>query len=86
MNPVLAEYLGTTVFLSSIAFVGTPLVIAGTLFVVILAIGSLSGGHVNPAITLWAFLSGKLGRGKAISYVAAQLAGAVTVYLLKTRL
>ena len=31
MNPVLAEYLGTTAFLSSIAFVGPPLVIAGTI-------------------------------------------------------
>jgi glycerol uptake facilitator-like aquaporin len=86
MNPVLAEYLGTTAFLSSIAFVGTPVVIAGTLLVVILAIGSVSGGHVNPAVTLWAFLSGKLGQTKALSYVAAQIAGAITVYLLKTRL
>jgi aquaporin Z len=86
MNPVLAEYLGTTAFLSSIAFVGTPLVIAGTLFVVILLIGKISGGHVNPAITFWAFLSGKVSQTKAVSYVLAQLAGAVTVYLLKTRI
>jgi|688.fasta_scaffold1437926_1 aquaporin Z len=86
ISPVLAEYLGTTAFLSSIAFVGTPVVIAGTLFVVILLIGSISGGHVNPAITLWAFLSGKVNQTKAISYVGAQLAGAVTVYLLSSML
>ena len=86
ISPVLAEYLGTTAFLSSIAFVGTPVVIAGTLFVVILLIGSISGGHVNPAITLWAFLSGKVNQTKAVSYVGAQLAGAVTVYLLSSML
>jgi aquaporin Z len=86
MNPVLAEYLGTTAFLSSVAFVGTPVVIAATLLAVILLIGKVSGGHVNPAITLWAFLSGKVSQTKALSYVAAQLAGAITVYLLKTRM
>ena len=86
ISPVLAEYLGTTAFLSSVAFVGTPVVIAGTLFVVNLLIGSISGGHVNPAITLWAFLSGKVNQTKAISYVGAQLAGAVTVYLLSSML
>jgi len=41
---------------------------------------------VNPAITLWAFLSGKVSQTKAVSYVLAQLAGAVTVYLLKSRM
>ena len=86
ISPVLAEYLGTTAFLSSIAFVGTPVVIAGTLFVVILLIGKISGGHVNPAITLWSFLSGKVNQTKAVSYVGAQLAGAVTVYLLSSML
>ena len=86
ISPVLAEYLGTTAFLSSVAFVGTPVVIAGTLFVVILLIGTISGGHVNPAITLWSFLSGKITQTKAISYVGAQAAGAVTVYLLSSML
>jgi glycerol uptake facilitator-like aquaporin len=55
-------------------------------FVVILLIGKISGGHVNPAITLWAFLSGKVNQTKAVSYVGAQLAGAVTVYLLSSML
>ena len=86
ISPVLAEYLGTTAFLSSVAFVGSPVVIAGTLLVVILLIGTISGGHVNPAITLWSFLSGKITQTKALSYVGAQLAGAVTVYLLSSML
>lgn len=83
MNPVLAEYLGVTAVLSAVAFVGTPLAIAGTVFVVLLVIGKVSGGNLNPAVTLWAFLSGKVTQTKAISYVLAQLAAAVTVYLLK---
>ncbi len=86
MNPVLAEYLGTTVFLSSTVFLGTPLAIAGTLFLVILVIGKISGGHVNPAKTLLAFISGTLSQSKALSFVGAQVAAVLTVYLLKSRL
>jgi arsenate reductase len=46
------------------------------LVAIILAIGSVSGGQLNPAITLVAWISGGLARRVALVYVAAQLAGA----------
>lgn len=86
MNPVVAEYLGTTALLASTVFLGTPLAIAGTVFVVLLLIGKVSGGHINPAKTLLAVVTGTMSQSKAASYVLAQLGAVLTVYLLKTRM
>jgi aquaporin Z len=83
MNPLLVEWAGTTLLLSAISFIGTPLAIGGALFVAVLLGGSISGGHFNPAVTLWALLSGKIGSAKAVSYVLAQVVAAVTVVALK---
>lgn len=47
------------------------------LVAIILAIGSLSSGQLNPAITLVAWMTGGLAPRAALTYVAAQLAGAV---------
>jgi glycerol uptake facilitator-like aquaporin len=57
------------------AIVGT-LAVVGTLVAVLHAIGSLTGGHVNPAVTLSVYVDRGLGRVEALAYVAAQLAGA----------
>jgi MIP family channel proteins len=44
----------------------------------------LSGGHVNPAVTIGLWVSGKVPSGKTVVYIAAQLLGAVAgAYLLK---
>ena len=83
MNPLVVEWAGTTLLLSAISFIGTPLAIAGALFVAVLLGGSISGGHFNPAVTLWALLSGKIGSSKAVMYVVAQAVAAVTVVALK---
>lgn len=41
-----------------------------------LAVGHVSGGHFNPAITLGHLLAGRIRAGAAAAYVAAQFAGA----------
>ena len=45
-------------------------------------VGKYSGGHFNPAVTLWALLNGKVTTQVAITYVLAQLAAAATVWKL----
>ncbi len=40
-------------------------------------VGRISGAHINPAVTMAFWLRGKLRGSHALSYVAAQLAGAV---------
>ncbi len=54
------------------------------LMVIIYAFGSISGAHVNPAVTFGVLLGGKMSVQKAISYWVAQFVGAVVAaYLLK---
>jgi len=44
--------------------------------------GPISGGHVNPAVTLGAYISRRMGLVEAVGYWAAQLAGGVVGALL----
>jgi MIP family channel proteins len=54
------------------------------LMVVVYAWGSISGAHVNPAVSFSLALTGRLGWGKAVRYWVAQLLGAaVAGYLLR---
>jgi MIP family channel proteins len=46
------------------------------------ATGHLSGGHLNPAVTLAAVVSRKIGPVKGAMYVVSQLAGAILAALL----
>lgn len=41
------------------------------------ATAKISGGHINPAVTIAALVTGKIGIQRAIAYVVAQLVGAV---------
>lgn len=41
------------------------------------ATAKVSGGHINPAVTFGALITGKISLAKAITYVVAQLVGAV---------
>ncbi|KAA0181749.1 aquaporin family protein [Cupriavidus gilardii] len=43
----------------------------------LLAFGGMSGGHLNPAVTLSAWLRGMLPAREALRYVAVQLVGAI---------
>ena len=77
-----SEYFGTLLLISVIALIGNPLAIAGALWVAILLVGKYSGGHFNPAVTLWALLKGKITSNLAIGHMLAQLAAAATVWKL----
>src|SRR3989441_4857772 len=44
--------------------------------VLVAAIARISGGHINPAVTFAAVITGRMKAGPGVLYVAAQLAGA----------
>jgi aquaporin Z len=48
-----------------------------TLAIMVTAIGHISGGHVNPAVTIGLWVTGKVESARAIVYIAAELAGAI---------
>lgn len=51
--------------------------------VVALTVG-ISGGHINPAVTFGAVISGRLGLAKGVLYVIGQLVGAIVAsYILR---
>lgn len=87
----LAEGVGTAMLM--IAVVGSGLhvgstelscamAISGSLIALILAFGTVSGGHFNPTITLMQWLSGRRTLDCTISYVASQIAGGLVGVLV----
>ena len=79
LSYALGEFVGTAILLSAIAFSGQTLVIIAAFALAVFAVGPISGGHLNPAVTLWAYLSNKIGATRAIHHVLAQVAAALTV-------
>jgi len=76
-----AEYIGAFFFILSIfASGGNPLVVGGTLALVILLIATISGGHVNPAVSLAMYMNGSLNSNNIFIYVFAQLLGGISAY------
>lgn len=80
---LVAEFFGTLVLsltiLSVVNSIGVPFftaVTAGlTLGVLILIVGSASGGHFNPAVTLGLWTMRNIQTAQAAAYIAAQLLG-----------
>src|SRR5688572_2459880 len=59
-----------------------PLAIGAVLAAMVFAGGHLSGGHYNPAVSLAAFVRGRLGIVDLAAYMAAQLvAGVIAAYV-----
>jgi aquaporin Z len=75
---LLAEFLGTFLLVLAVfASGGNAYVIGGTLAVIVLLIGKVSGAHVNPAISAAMFMKGALSTNELAGYVASQVAGGV---------
>jgi glycerol uptake facilitator-like aquaporin len=59
------------------ALLANALATGFALFALITVFGPLSGAHFNPVVTLVMALRGQIGRGDAVAYALAQIAGAV---------
>lgn len=85
-----AEFLGTaTLVMVALVlsettavsyFIATSLAVA--IVVIYLVFGSVSGAHVNPAITFGMWTARKIGTLRAVSYIAAQMLGALASWQL----
>ena len=67
---------------AAIALLANTLATAAILFVLINALGPISGAHFNPAVSLISALRGELRAGEAILYIAVQILGCVAGALL----
>lgn len=80
-SPALVEFLGTSLLVGAVSFTGVPVLIVSALALAIGLGGKISGGHFNPAVTMWALASGKIGQAKAVAYILAQVSAAVFIWL-----
>ncbi len=84
-------FLGTGAVVSVLALSGgltapALIVIAAAhglaIMALVAATANISGGHINPAVTIALWSAGKIDLGKSLMYIVAQMAGAVLGSLL----
>jgi aquaporin Z len=83
MKKLLTEFIGTFFLVLTVGLTVlngstlAPLAIGCSLMVMVYMGGHISGGHYNPAVSLAAFLRGKMPKADFAPYVAAQLLGSI---------
>lgn len=76
-----AEFIGTFLLASVIiAGQGQPIFVLFGLAGIVLLIGSVSGAHVNPAVTIGAWATRRIGWLRAVSYIVVQFLGAAAAF------
>ena len=86
MNKFIAEFIGTLALVYVILATGQPIAIGLALALIIMVIGGISGGHVNPAVSFAMYLGGKLSQEDLIPYIIAQVSGGIVSLELHKRL
>jgi MIP family channel proteins len=95
-SKLLAEFIGTfaLVFIGAgaAAVIGDGAGLGGigaiafahglTVMVFAFAYGSVSGAHLNPAVTFGVLVAGAIGRAEAVAYIIAQLVGGIAAALV----
>ena len=60
-----------------IGFLGVSLAFGLTVLTMASAVGHISGGHFNPAVTIGLWTAGRVRAGTVIPYIVAQVIGAI---------
>lgn len=91
MNKYVFEFIGTFFLVFTVGMVSidpaapegfAPLAIGSVLAIMIFATGHISGGHLNPAVTLGVLIRGKIALNHAAIYWVAQLLAGVVAALV----
>jgi aquaporin Z len=88
-----AEFVGTFMLVSSVCgaalfsapnvgFIAVALSIGAAVLAMAYAVGPISGGHFNPAVTCGLVAAGRFGADKAIPYIIAQVIGGVAAAVI----
>lgn len=81
IGALLAEVVGT--FLLAAMFIispGQPIFLLFALTGIALVVGTMSGAHLNPAVSLAAWVTRRVSTLRAVAYVVAQFAGAALAF------
>jgi len=85
MQQYFFEFLGTLFFVYIILATGNPLAIGAALALAILLTRDVSGGHINPAVSITMAAAGKLSTADLIPYCIAQILGGLTAFEIYKR-
>ena len=78
IGAAVAEFVGGFMLAAAyIAGQGQPVLVLFALVGIVLAVGAASGAHVNPAMTIGAWVTRKVSSVRALVYVVAQVLGAM---------
>ena len=75
-------FFGIAAFASSEDTFTSALTLGLTLMVLMHIFGPISGGHLNPAVTIGNMMSKKTSQDDAIAYIGAQIVGAILGWFL----
>ena len=81
MESLVVEFLGTALLVGAGAFGGGLFAVAALALAIALG-GRVSGGHFNPAVTFFKYMSGSVSQTKAMYYIGAQYCASLLIYLL----
>ena len=65
-----------------IGFAGVALAFGLTVLTMAYAVGHISGGHFNPAVTVGLFAGGRTAGGEVVPYIVAQVLGAIAAAIV----
>lgn len=82
----LAEFLGSIFFVYIVLMTGNPLAMGAGLAFAILLTTSVSGGYINPTITIVMASIGKLDTNDIVPYIIAQVLGGLVALELYKRI
>jgi glycerol uptake facilitator-like aquaporin len=85
MYEYLAEFIGSAIFVYIVLATGNPLAIGATLALVLLFTIPISGGHINPAISIVMASVNKLPVAEIIPYALSQVFGGLVALELYKR-
>lgn len=74
-NKYLVEFLGAVFFVYIILATGNPLAIGAALALAMVLTSNISGGHINPVVSITMAAAGKLPSTDVLPYCMAQILG-----------
>ena len=86
LNKYLVEFFGSAFFIYIILATGNPIAIGAALAFVILLTMNISGGHINPAVTITMAAAGKIPNTEIIPYCISQIFGGLVALELYKRI
>lgn len=85
-NSYLVEFLGTCFFVYIILATGNPIAIGCAFALTVLLTKDISGGHINPAVSIVMASLGNIEVTDLIFYIVAQVMGALVALEIYKRL